>query len=57
MHAPPVFSGIAAASGLNAIAAPNIPALATILMLNRSKIAINVNSFYSRSDISAIDTA
>jgi hypothetical protein len=46
MHAPPpVISGAAAASGHNAIAAPHNPALATILMLNRSKIAINVNSF------------
>jgi len=38
--------------GHNAIAAPHNPALAIILMLNRSKIAINVNSFI-RAQISA----
>jgi hypothetical protein len=40
-----VISGAAAASGLNAIAAPHNPALATTLMLNRSTIAISVDSF------------
>jgi hypothetical protein len=42
---PPVISGAAAASGLNAIAAPHNPALATNLTLNRPKIVININSF------------
>lgn len=43
MHAPPpVIYGTAAASGLNAMAAPHNPALATTPMLNRSKIVINV---------------
>jgi hypothetical protein len=47
VHAwPPVISGAAAASGLNAIAAPHNPALATTLMLNRSMIAISVDSFF-----------
>jgi len=46
VHAwPPVISGAAAASGLNANAAPHNPALATTLMLNRSTIAISVDSF------------
>src|SRR6478735_1842281 len=38
------MSGAAAPSGLNAVAAAHNPALATIPMLNRSKIVINVNS-------------
>jgi len=48
MHAtpPPVISGVAAVTGLSDMAAPHNPALTAItLMLNRSKIVINVNSF------------
>src|SRR5271163_1552366 len=56
MHAPPVFTGTAAASGLNAIAAQNNPAQATTVMLNRSKIVTTPTPF-SRSIIPAIDTA
>jgi hypothetical protein len=40
------MNGTATAIGLNDMAAPHNPAPATItLMLNRSKIVINVNSF------------
>jgi hypothetical protein len=40
------MNGTATATGLNDMAAPHNPAPATItLMLNRSKIVINVNSF------------
>ena len=56
MHAPPVFTGTAAASGLNAIAALNNPAQATTVMLNRSKIVTTPTPF-SRLIIPAIDTA
>jgi hypothetical protein len=45
IHAPPpVFSGAAIAPGLSAIAAPHSPMPATTLMLNRSKVVIDVNS-------------
>jgi hypothetical protein len=45
MHAaPPVFSGAATAAWLSAIAAPHSPTPATTLMLNRSKVVIDVNS-------------
>jgi hypothetical protein len=50
---PPVTSGAAAAPGLNAIAAAHNPALATTLMLNRSKIIFNLNSLI-RPQASAI---
>jgi hypothetical protein len=40
------MNGTATATGLNDMAAPHNPTPATItLMLNRSKIVINVNSF------------
>jgi hypothetical protein len=46
MHGyPPVMSGMAAASGLNAIAAPHKPAPATTVILKRPKTIINVGSF------------
>lgn len=42
MHAPPpVFNGVAPASGLSASAAPHNPTPATTLMLNRSVIVVN----------------
>lgn len=45
MHAaPPVVNGAATACGLNAIAAPHNPALATTLISSRSKIVITLNS-------------
>jgi hypothetical protein len=43
---PPVISGAAATPGLKAMATPHNPAAAaTTLMLNRSKIVIDVDSF------------
>jgi hypothetical protein len=46
MHGyPPVMSGVAAAPGLNAIAAPHNPAPATTLIFKRPKTVINVGSF------------
>jgi hypothetical protein len=55
MHSPPVTNGTAAATGLNAIAAPHKPAPTAItLTLNRSKIVIDVDpSFALRHSVSS----